>query len=81
MCVKFIWTLIDVSSLDFSYWGQAQAYVYKKKPQTLTQLKKVVEEFNSSLTEKEIRAMLQNMIKRAHLCLEANGGHFEHLLK
>ena len=67
---------MDESCLDFSYWGRAQDYVYKKKPQTISELKKIVEEFNASLTEKDIRAMLQNMVKRAHLCLQENGGAF-----
>ena len=81
LILNVYWILTDESFLDFSYWGQAQAYVYKHKPKTITELKRVVEEFNSSLTEDDIRKMLQNMRKRAELCLQVEGKHFEHLLK
>ena len=70
-----------MNPLDFSYWGRAQDYVYEHKPKTLTELMERVEEFNSSLTETDIRKMCQNHRKRAQLCLEQNGQHFEHLMK
>ena len=38
---------------------------------------KIIEDF----PEDDVRKMTQNIRKRAQLCLQENGGHFEHLLK
>ena len=70
-----------MNPLDFWYWGAAQAYVYKQKPKTISELKTAVEDFNLSLTSNDIRNALQNMRKRAELCLQVEGKHFEQLLK
>ena len=39
----------DLNPLDFTFWGQAMAKVWEKKPKTIQELKNVVENFFNSL--------------------------------
>ena len=74
----------DLNILDFFYWGVLKTYVYEKHlepPQNLQELDEGIEEANQSITPEMIQEATQNIIKRARLCVEVNGGHFEHLLK
>ena len=70
----------DLNCLDYSFWGMAMAEVWKYKPQTIPELCEVVENFSASLSEGFIRKMVENVLKRAEKCIQAKGGHFEHLL-
>ena len=70
----------DLNPLDFTFWGQAMQKVWKAKPSTIKQLKKVVEDYFASLDSDFINKCVRNMKKRAHFCIQENGGHFEHLM-
>ena len=52
--------------------------VWKNKPKSIEELTFVVEEFFANLDEEKIRKTVANKLKRAQLCIEAKGGHFEH---
>ena len=54
--------------------------VKEKKPKGRDEIIRVVNEYAASLSEELIRSMTNNIIKRARLCVDQNGGHFEHLL-
>ena len=71
----------DLSPLDFSFWSQAMAHIIRCEPSTLTELKNIVEDFAADMREEDIRKMVQHTKKRAELCKDNFGGHFEHLLK
>ena len=38
-------------------------------------------DFNEMLTEEDVRKMVQNILRRAQLCLDCDGDTFEHLVK
>ena len=42
----------DLSPLDFSFWSQAIAHITRCEPSTLTELKKIVEDFAADMREK-----------------------------
>ena len=69
----------DLSPLDFSFWGQALAHVIRCQPNTIEELKSIVEDFANSISKDKLIKMARHTRKRAELCIEANGGHFEHL--
>ena len=71
----------DLSPLDFSLWGQALAHVVRCKPKTIDELKIIVNDFTVNLGEEKIRSMARHTRKRAELCCQVRGGHFEHLLQ
>lgn len=70
----------DLSPLDFSFWNQAMVHVRKSQPRTLEELKKQVETFASQVPEEQLRKMARHVRKRATLCVQEGGSHFEHLL-
>ena len=70
----------DLNPLDFCFWGLAMAEVWKQKPKTIPALKKVVEDFFKNLGPDFVKNCVLNIRKRAQLCVQENGGHFEHLL-
>ena len=57
--------------------------VYKVKPKNLDELKSTIENFFQRLGQNEnlVRKIVGNTIKRAEICVQNGGGHFEHLLK
>ena len=70
----------DLSCLDFSFWSQAIDQVVETEPQTIAELKKVVEDFAASITAEKLRKMARHTRRRAELCVAEKGGYFEHLL-
>ena len=71
----------DLSPLDFSLWGQAMAHVVRCQPKTIDELKAIVNDFAVNMGEEKIRSMARHTRKRAELCCQVRGGHFEHLMK
>ena len=71
----------DLSPLDFSLWGQALAHVVRCQPKTIDELKAIVNDFAVNLGEEKIRSMARHTRKRAELCCQVRGGHFEHLMQ
>ena len=71
----------DLNPLDYYFWGVAQQEVHAKKPKTLQELKAIVENFATRITKDTLLKVADNFMKRVKLCLDENGGHFEHLLK
>ena len=71
----------DLNPLDFFVWGYVMQQVRRIKPETIDELKAVVEDVVSSIPEEMIRKSVANLRKRCEACLAADGGHFEHFLK
>jgi len=70
----------DLTPPDFFLWGHLKDHVYANNPKTLDQLKINIDyEIKNISTESLIRTS-NNMIRRVGLCLDQNGGHFQHLL-
>ena len=70
-----------LNSLDFHFWGVAQQEVYKKRPETVESLIECVKTFAAGYDRSVLNSVAANVLKRAKLCLDFNGGHFQHLLK
>ena len=65
---------------DFSGSGFSGFFRYQAKPQTISELKVVVGNFFSNLSQDFVKKCVFNIKKRAELCVQQNGGHFESLL-
>ena len=61
----------------FFWGGYALAEVVQCKPETIDDLKAVVEEVAANIEPELVCHAFGNLKKRAELCLEAGGGHFE----
>ena len=69
-----------LTCLDFCFWPQAQEEVVCQGPQTLSQLKSIVEDFVRSISEEQFRWMARHSRRRTDLCCSERGGHSNHLL-
>jgi len=70
----------DINPLDFHFWSAAQREVYRQKPQNIEELVQCVQDFATACDQRTIKKVAANVLKRARLCLQAGGGHFQHLL-
>ena len=72
----------DLTPLEYFRWGHIKSRVYHSASRTIPDLKSEVRrrirQVKASLST--CRSVLNNLKKRASLCLERNGGHFEHVL-
>ena len=71
----------DLNPLDFYFWALAQREVYATKPSTISEVIDVVKQFASESSEEVLKNVALDVLERARLCLEVNGGHFQHLKK
>ena len=71
----------DLNPLDFSIWGIMEEHVNHIKPRNKIELMECLNEFASEMDPEMLKRIEMNIRKRAKLCLDQNGGHFEHLLK
>lgn len=70
----------DLSPLDYFLWGYVKENVFKRQPADIEILKEIVQGVVSSIDQDVLRAVMANFEKRINLCIEQQGGHFEHLL-
>lgn len=73
----------DLTPLDFYLWGDVKRLVYERESETQEQLKdKIVNAFTVVKSQTLVlRKLKDNLRRRAQLCLQNGGGHFEQLLK
>ena len=75
--------------ISLSFWLRVPDYflreylkgtVYQNKPQIIDALKANITEEIQKVTADVLARTFQNMARRVQSCLEANGGHFQHML-
>jgi hypothetical protein len=72
----------DLNPLDYYVWG-AMLHKYQEhtpKPTTTTELKAVLQQIWDKLPQQSIENAVIAFRKRLQLCIQAAGGHIEHLL-
>ena len=72
-----------MNPLDYSIWGIFEQHVNHVNPQNKIELMETVNQaaYELFMDQDLVRKILLNIKKRAKLCIEQKGGHFEHLLK
>jgi len=60
--------------------GYLKGRVYQNKPQTIYALKANITEETQAGTADLLARIFQNMARLVQSCLDANGGHFKHML-
>jgi len=73
----------DLNPLDYHVWGaMLEKYrVYTPKPTNKAELKIVLEAIWEDLPQDALDLAVLAFRKRLQACIQAEGGHFEHLLK
>jgi len=70
----------DLKSPDCFFWGYLKGRVYQSKPRTTDALKANITEEFQEVTADVLARTFQNMARWVQSCLDANGGHFQHML-
>ena len=72
----------DLNPLDFFYWPHLKNMLYKlPRMQSIPELQERITEISNEITPDMIRHAMLGFEDRLAYCQEANGGHFEKLLK
>lgn len=70
----------DLTPMDFFFWGHIKEYFYRNPINNREELEGRIIEAIASITPEMIWNAGSNLIRRARLCIELSGGHFEHML-
>jgi len=70
----------DLTPPDYFLCGYLKGRVYRNKPRTIDALKANITEEIQTVTADVLVRIFQNMARRIQSCLDANGGHFRHML-
>lgn len=70
----------DLTAPDFFLWGYLKEKVYVNKPRTLQELKNNIRDEIAAITPETLNNVMKNVIKRAHFCQQAGGGHLANLI-
>jgi len=70
----------DLRPPDYFLWRYLKGTVYQNKPRTIDALKANITEKIQAVTADVLARTFQNIARRVQFCLDANGGHFQHML-
>lgn len=70
----------DLNPLDFFLWGHVKNVIYREPVNTEEELRNRIQEAFATITPQMITDSKLSLLRRARLCLEMDGGHFEHRL-
>lgn len=71
---------ISAKDDDFFLWGHVKSIVYREPIENRAGLERRILEALQTVTPEMLRRCSANFLRRARLCVEMGGGHFEHLL-
>lgn len=70
----------DLTPLDFFMWGYLKNELYKKKYDSVQELKDSLTTIMYGIRPNTLSAATRSVSKRVNLCIRQNGDHFEHLI-
>lgn len=70
----------DLSPCDYFLWGYLKGKVYENNPRTVQDLKNNIKRAVDEMPQSVLRRVSTSLCKRVNLCIQMDGGHFEHLL-
>jgi hypothetical protein len=70
----------DLNPLDFFLWGYVKNVVYRHPIDTEEKLRGRIQEAFATITPEMVTNSKRSLLRRARLCLQMNGDHFEHSL-
>ena len=67
---------------DYHVWGAMleRYHKFQPKPKTIAELKDALQSIWDDMPQEPINKAIKNFTKRLKACVQANGGHFEHLM-
>lgn len=70
----------DMTPLDFFLWGAVKDKVYKERPNNVEELKNRITLVIRRIRPDSLEKVHREMVRRCQMCVQVNGGHFEHLI-
>ncbi|XP_076280938.1 uncharacterized protein LOC143209337 [Lasioglossum baleicum] len=70
----------DLNPLDFFLWGYLKNEVYRKPVRSAEEMLARVRGTIAAISTATLKRMQREVVRRAELCVQENGGHIEHLL-
>ena len=70
----------DLTPPDYFLWRYLKGRIYQNEPRTIDALKANITKEIQAVTPDLLARTFQNMARRVQFCLDANGGHFQHML-
>ena len=76
---RFKWPAysLDLNPLEYWFWGQFESLVFKKKPESLEEIKVMVGECAARFEKCMIEKSVNSILRRMEICLKNGGSHFE----
>lgn len=69
----------DLTPLDFYFWGYIKQKVYAKEPTTAENMKERIREACTNINADVLQKVRDDFRRRLDICIQVNGGLFEHL--
>lgn len=69
----------DLTKIDFFLWGYVKEKVFQTPPNTREDMIERIREAFQSINHQTLSNVSRSFTNRLRLCLQQNGGHFEHL--
>ena len=70
----------ELNPCDYWLWAYVEMRVKKRTPNNRDELISLVDEELDNLSRNMVRNAVANIRRRCDLCIEENGGHFQHLM-
>lgn len=68
----------DLTPLDFFYWPHIKEKVYASPPENLDDLRERITVAINNISIEQRENVLRKIVEKYDLCIQQNGGHFEH---
>jgi hypothetical protein len=66
------------SAPEFFLWGAAKSKVYENKPESIAELKTVIQTYVQSTTAETLCKVFDNTVRRVTACQDLGWKHFQH---
>lgn len=67
--------------MDFFLWGHLKELVYREEPRNQMETMARIMAAELTVSPQMLEEARRNLLLRCNLCIQENGGHFEHLLE
>jgi len=67
--------------LNFFFWDYSKNIIYENGSITRLDMMNRIKRVYEEITPEILRSIVENFESRLQLCLQNNGGHFEHLIR
>ena len=79
--MKWLASSSHTSPSDFCLWGYLKNAIFEQQPTTRADMQDRIRRACAAIPRQTLQNTVRHFQRRLTMCLEANGRHFEHLLR